>query len=275
MVIAYTPVVPKLWTETIETHRREVRDAILDTTVALVAEYGLLAVTMSQIAEETGIGRATLYKYFPDVEAILRAWHHRQIAGHLAYLAEVRDRAGGPGERLEAVLEAYALLSRGSHHDTDFAAFLHRDEQVARAQRQVHDMIRDLLTEAPRSVALYRSPWPACARPADSSRFRRSRRPEFISLFNRIDSSTLEDSVALALSSRRERWVERASNPTTITSAARPVQFPRPKRLVNGLPSRTKKSRKLKIPLPLCAWNPRITWRTLAMAVHAPTSRRR
>ena len=151
MVIAYTPVVPKLWTETIETHRREVRDAILDTTVALVAEYGLLAVTMSQIAEETGIGRATLYKYFSDVEAILRAWHHRQIAGHLAYLAEVRDRAGGPGERLEAVLEAYALLSRGSHHDTDFAAFLHRDERVARAQRQVHDMIRDLLTEAART----------------------------------------------------------------------------------------------------------------------------
>jgi Bacterial regulatory proteins, tetR family len=46
--------------------------------------------TMSQIAEETGIGRATLYKYFPDVEAILLAWHDRQIAAHIAYLEEVR-----------------------------------------------------------------------------------------------------------------------------------------------------------------------------------------
>jgi AcrR family transcriptional regulator len=55
---------PKLWNETIEAHRREVRDAILDNTAALVAEHGLLSVTMSQIAEETGIGRATLYKYF-------------------------------------------------------------------------------------------------------------------------------------------------------------------------------------------------------------------
>jgi AcrR family transcriptional regulator len=150
LVAPYTSVVPKLWTETIETHRREVRDAILDTTAALVAEHGLLAVTMSQIAEETGIGRATLYKYFADVEAILRAWHERQISGHLVYLAEVRDQVAGTGERLEAVLEAYALLSRDSrgHHDTDFATFLHRDEQVARAQRQVHEMIRDLLTEA-------------------------------------------------------------------------------------------------------------------------------
>ena len=140
---------PKLWTETIETHRREVRDAILDATAALVSEHGLLAVTMSQIAQETGIGRATLYKYFPDVAAILRAWHERQITGHLDYLAEVRDQGGDAGERLEAVLEAYALISRESreHHDTELAAFLHRDERVARAQHEVHQMIRDLLTE--------------------------------------------------------------------------------------------------------------------------------
>ncbi|TJV36742.1 MAG: helix-turn-helix transcriptional regulator, partial [Mesorhizobium sp.] len=54
---------PKLWNETIDAHRRAVRDACLDTTAALVAEHGLLSVTMSKIAEETGIGRATLYKY--------------------------------------------------------------------------------------------------------------------------------------------------------------------------------------------------------------------
>lgn len=141
---------PKLWTETIEAHRREVRDAILDTTAALVAEHGLLAVTMSQIAEETGIGRATLYKYFPDVEAILFAWHDRQITGHLAHLAEVRDKAGDASERLEAVLGAYALLSRHSrgHQDAGFAELLHRDDRIGRVQRQVHEMIRDLVAAA-------------------------------------------------------------------------------------------------------------------------------
>jgi AcrR family transcriptional regulator len=140
---------PKQWNETIEAHRREVRDAILDTTAALVAEHGLLSVRMSQIAEETGIGRATLYKHFPDVEAILFAWHERQIAGHLEYLVEVRDQAGGAGERLEAVLEAYALISHESHGHNDAALveFFHRDENVARAQQQLRHMIRDLLTE--------------------------------------------------------------------------------------------------------------------------------
>jgi AcrR family transcriptional regulator len=139
-----------LWTETIQTHRHQVRDAILDSTAALIAEHGLLQVKMSQIAEQTGIGRATLYKYFPDIESILFAWHDRQITAHLAYLAEVQDQTADIGARLQAVLEAYALLSRHArgHHDAGFAALLHRDERVARAERQVHQLIRDLLAAA-------------------------------------------------------------------------------------------------------------------------------
>ena len=145
----YTGVVPKLWNETIEAHRRAVRDAILETTWALVTERGLRSVTMSRIAEETGIGRATLYKYFPDVEAILLAWHERHVTGHLEHLVELRDRAGDARERLEAVLEAYALISHHrKHHATELAAFLHRDEHAERAQQHLTDIIRDLLTEA-------------------------------------------------------------------------------------------------------------------------------
>jgi AcrR family transcriptional regulator len=142
--------VPKLWTETIEAHRQAVREATLDTTAALVAERGLRSVTMSEIAEVTGIGRATLYKYFPDVDAILRAWHERQISGHLRQLVEARDQADDAASRLQAVLEAYALIAHESHghHDAELAAFLHRDEQVVRAEHQLRTMIRDLLIEA-------------------------------------------------------------------------------------------------------------------------------
>ncbi len=143
----YPEAVPKLWNETIEAHRRDVRDATLDATAALVGEHGLRSVTMSQIAEETGIGRATLYKYFSDVEAILVAWHERQVTGHLEHLAEVGRRAGGAAERLETVLEAYALISH-ERHGTELAALLHRGEHVAQAQQHLSEFIRDLLTEA-------------------------------------------------------------------------------------------------------------------------------
>ncbi|MCP3820241.1 TetR/AcrR family transcriptional regulator [Streptomyces sp. A3M-1-3] len=140
---------PKLWNETIEAHRHAVRDAVLDATAALVAEQGLLSVTMSRIAETTGIGRATLYKYFPDVESILAAWHERQVTAHLDHLRAVRDESGSPGGRLEAVLEAYALMSQGrhEHHGTEVAALLHQGQHIARAHQQLHDLIRDLLAE--------------------------------------------------------------------------------------------------------------------------------
>jgi AcrR family transcriptional regulator len=139
--------VPKVWSETIEGHRREVRDAILDSAAALVAERGLSSVKMSRIAEKTGIGRATLYKYFSSVEAILTAWHERHVTSHLEHLAGVRDQAGTPVERLKAVLESYATIISHEHHGTELAARLHRGEHVARAQQHLRDLVRDLLLE--------------------------------------------------------------------------------------------------------------------------------
>jgi AcrR family transcriptional regulator len=148
---------PKLWNDTIAAHRREVREAIIETTAALVAEHGLLSVTMSRIAETTGIGRATLYKYFPDVESVLVAWHERGIATHLAQLTEARDRAGGGLRGLQAVLEAFALIEHEHHgsqehhghlQDRALEAVLHSGRHVERAHHHLHAMLVELVTEA-------------------------------------------------------------------------------------------------------------------------------
>ncbi|KOV71842.1 TetR family transcriptional regulator [Streptomyces sp. AS58] len=146
-------MVPKLWTETIDAHRAAVRTAVLDTTAALVAEHGLTAVTMSRIAKDSGIGRATLYKYFPDVEAILLAWHERQVRHHLEHLSHVRDQSTAAGQRLETVLIAFALLTHDtrSHHDSDLAAVLHHGAHAAQAREQLHRLIEDLLADGARN----------------------------------------------------------------------------------------------------------------------------
>ena len=143
--VTHTGVMPKLWSDTIEAHRKAVREATLDTTAALVAEHGLASVTMSQIAEKAGIGRATLYKYFSDVEAILVAWHERQVTGHLQQFAALHQ-AGQPGKRLRTVLEAYALIHY-EHHGTELETLLHRGEHVARAQQHLLGFIQALLTQ--------------------------------------------------------------------------------------------------------------------------------
>jgi AcrR family transcriptional regulator len=148
-LVGYTPRVPKLWNATIETHRVAVRDAILDAALALIAERGLRAVTMADIATRAGIGRATLYKYFADAETILRAWHEREITGHLAELAAAAAAPGEPATRLAAVLERYATIAAGrGGHDADLAGVLHRDEQVARARHRLRGLVAELLAEA-------------------------------------------------------------------------------------------------------------------------------
>ena len=138
---------PKIWTDTLEAHRDAVREATLDATAALVAEHGLTGVSMSQIAKQSGIGRATLYKYFPDLESILAAWHERQVGAHLRQLAAVGESAE-PGDRLEAVLRAYAQLSRRDHDAAgDPAAALHRSAHVVQAHAHLNDFVTALIQE--------------------------------------------------------------------------------------------------------------------------------
>jgi AcrR family transcriptional regulator len=141
--------VPKLWTNTIEAHRREVHETILEAAAALVAEDGVRGVTMSEVADRAGIGRATLYKYFPDIEAILLAWHERKVAEHLSLLAEARDSVDGARAQLEAVLLTYAEVVRAAaaHHEPDLEAILHRSEHVTEARRQLHRLVRDMVVQ--------------------------------------------------------------------------------------------------------------------------------
>ena len=139
---------PKLWSETIQTHRHAVADAILETAWRLVGERGATSVTMSQIAKEAGIGRATLYKYYPDVEAILVAYHERHVEAHLEHLKGLGRRFGDPRARLKAVLDAYALISyQREQRGTELGALLHRGDQVMLAQRRLTDLVRDLLAD--------------------------------------------------------------------------------------------------------------------------------
>ncbi len=153
---------PKLWNATIATHRATVREAILDSAWKLVGERGLSAVTMSQIAETAGIGRATLYKYFPDVETILLAWHERQISEHLTQLTEIRDQSTDPAQRLRAVLTGYAFLSRHrGAHPGDLSSFLHAGAHTEPARRHLLDLVTTLLAEAAQAGAVRTDTAPA------------------------------------------------------------------------------------------------------------------
>jgi AcrR family transcriptional regulator len=139
--------VPKVWGETIEAHRREVRDAIFEATLALAEELGITEVSMSHVAERAGIGRATLYKYFTSVDAILRTWHEQQVASHLDELERVADSDGAPDDRLSRVLERYALIQH-EHHGSAIAAHLHAGAHIHHARRRLEHFVEELVRAA-------------------------------------------------------------------------------------------------------------------------------
>lgn len=132
------------------------RDAILDAAGSLLAAHGLSSLTMAEIAHRTGIGRATLYKYFPDVEAVVLAWHQRSVRADLDRLVQVAGLDGEPGERLRRVLAAYASMhqEREEHHQPDLAALLqrqHAGSAHADAHADLERFVRDLVAAAAES----------------------------------------------------------------------------------------------------------------------------
>lgn len=75
-------------TQTIDT-----RDAILDATDRLLARYGYRKMTIDDLAKETGIGKGTVYLYFPSKEEIALS-HIDRIVERL--ISKLRAIAEGP-----------------------------------------------------------------------------------------------------------------------------------------------------------------------------------
>jgi hypothetical protein len=64
-------------------------------------------------------------------------------------LAALRDQAGSPYQRLEQVLDAYALICHNRNaHGAELAAMLHQREHVAELEQRLVDLVRDLVAES-------------------------------------------------------------------------------------------------------------------------------
>jgi AcrR family transcriptional regulator len=105
---------------------------------------------MSEVAARTGITRATLYKYFGDVDAIFQEWHRATLYDHLARVAEIANGEGDPAAKLSEILETYALTVF-RHHGTGFASMLHRQEHARRAEAHLIGILAQLVGAGARS----------------------------------------------------------------------------------------------------------------------------
>lgn len=142
---SYARPVPKLWSTTVAEHRTAVREAVLDAIGAIVADRGFPAVTMKGVAEASGVGRATLYRYFDDVHAVVGAWHEREVNRHLVQVVAARDAADGAVARIEAMLEALARLSAHDHGAVDVVSG--RLDNLEQAWLHLREVVADTLQQ--------------------------------------------------------------------------------------------------------------------------------
>src|SRR5215467_1140795 len=103
-------------TQPLEPKRRIPRQVRAEETVATILEGaaqileagGLAAFTTNAVAARAGVSIGTLYQYFADKQAILRAIAERELKATLATVAVAMRREGAvtPEERVRAIVRA-------------------------------------------------------------------------------------------------------------------------------------------------------------------------
>jgi AcrR family transcriptional regulator len=136
--------VPKLWESTVEGHRDAVRAAIARATGELAHRHGVTGLTMSAIARQSGISRATLYRYASDTAEAVDLWRTQEIDEHLQQLQSVADQTP-PERRLNAVLERYAVNLQHAHGDVG-VLIPHHGPAVTDAKSTVSTLLRELIS---------------------------------------------------------------------------------------------------------------------------------
>jgi AcrR family transcriptional regulator len=87
------------------------RDRILDALVQRVVDLGLQKITMDDIAQRASLSRVTLYSYFPNKQAIVRAAVLRELERFFAELETISAGYEEPEDRLaETFAHAYRSL---------------------------------------------------------------------------------------------------------------------------------------------------------------------
>lgn len=102
------------WERTTLDHRNRQGDAIAGAALALLLEHGASALTMSAIAAAADISRQTLYRYYPDIDAVL-VGVAQLIASHDDHLETQVQAQPDPAGKLDALIHAVALASGHDH----------------------------------------------------------------------------------------------------------------------------------------------------------------
>jgi AcrR family transcriptional regulator len=102
-------------------------DPLLDAARACVLDVGVRRTTFSDVARRAGVSRMTLYRRYPDLEALLAAMMTYEF---VAVVQAARDAAAGRGSCRERVVAMTVHGARALAEDPLFARLLDLDPEL-------------------------------------------------------------------------------------------------------------------------------------------------
>lgn len=104
------------WDDTLDQHRSRYRERIIDAAIDLVAEQGAAKSSMAALAQRAGVGRATVYKYFPSIEHALLAHVEREVKETSRRLESICEESSDSLLRLRGYIDTQLDLFAGQRH---------------------------------------------------------------------------------------------------------------------------------------------------------------
>ena len=110
---ALLPSMATIRTEPVQQRSSERITLLLDTAASLIDEKGIDGLTTSDVAARSHSSVGVVYRYFPNIQSLLRALAARNMERFLsAVFVSIDENPGGWLTELDAILDIYAELSR-------------------------------------------------------------------------------------------------------------------------------------------------------------------
>jgi AcrR family transcriptional regulator len=109
-------------------HHRDLRHALVDEAMRVLAESGPAGLTLRELGRRLGVTHAAAYAHFPDKSALLREVGNVGFGRLSAVLAEARASAATPRAALVAMGRAYVGFARA---EPDLYRLMFADDALA------------------------------------------------------------------------------------------------------------------------------------------------
>ena len=122
-----------------ETAESDTATAILDAALAETLEHGIRRTSISDVARRSGVSRQTIYRYWPDAQALFASLVTREVVAQVPAYAHAADLDGLVAMLVDAADRVRALPIVDRLRDTDpelFARYIL--ERLGTSQRLVH-----------------------------------------------------------------------------------------------------------------------------------------